>query len=49
MVKLNAVQLVEPTLIIFGAEAIIDNGYRKDSTCANSAKDKLTVLDDDGI
>ena len=49
VVKLNAAQLGEPALIILEAEAIIDNGCRKDNTCADSAEDKLTVFEDDGV
>ena len=48
VVKLEPGQFGEPALIILGAEAVIYNGYRKDNTCANGAKDKLIVLDDDG-
>jgi hypothetical protein len=49
VVKLDAGQLGEPALVIFGAEMVIDDCRREDGARADSADDELIVLDNDGI
>lgn len=44
MVKLDALQLRNAVLLVFGAEGIVENGCRENGSGANGPGDKLVAL-----